>query len=119
MNDLPESRTPAAQSNGFHYDVTDKAKRAVSIYWGPGPLPVGAEAEGIVTRDTGEKGALLRIGRCYWQGNAGVLRSVPLRGKAGAPSVPAYCTQNGGDCSMCSLVSYGRDCRNNPVKAIE
>ena len=25
-----------------------------------------------------------------------------------------YCVQNG-DCSTCSLVNYGRDCRNNPV----
>ena len=28
---------------------------------------------------------------------------------------PEYCTQNGGDCSTCSLVNYGRDCMNNPV----
>lgn len=26
-----------------------------------------------------------------------------------------YCTQNDGDCGSCSLVSYGRDCKNNPV----
>lgn len=26
-----------------------------------------------------------------------------------------YCTQNNGDCSTCSLVSYNRDCRNNPI----
>ena len=26
-----------------------------------------------------------------------------------------YCSQNGGDCSTCLLVSYGRDCRNNPI----
>ena len=30
--------------------------------------------------------------------------------------VPSYCTQNGGDCSTCSLVNYGRDCRNERVK---
>mgnify|MGYP005857732625 CR=1 FL=1 len=24
-----------------------------------------------------------------------------------------YCTQNQGDCATCSLVSYGKDCRNN------
>jgi len=24
-----------------------------------------------------------------------------------------YCTQNNGDCAMCSLVNYGRDCQNN------
>ncbi|MFA4974621.1 MAG: hypothetical protein WC683_18605 [bacterium] len=28
---------------------------------------------------------------------------------------PAYCTQNGGDCATCSLVSYGRDCMNNSI----
>lgn len=27
-----------------------------------------------------------------------------------------YCTQNQGDCSTCSLVSYNRDCRNNPIR---
>ena len=27
----------------------------------------------------------------------------------------AYCTQNNGDCSTCSLVSYGRDCHNEPI----
>lgn len=26
-----------------------------------------------------------------------------------------YCTQNDGDCQTCSLVNYGRDCRNNPI----
>jgi hypothetical protein len=26
-----------------------------------------------------------------------------------------YCTQNNGDCQTCSLVNYGRDCRNNPA----
>lgn len=83
MSDLPESRGSAAQSNGFHYDVTPAAKRAMSIYWGPGPLPAGAEAEGIVTRPDGGKGALLRIGRIYVQGNAGALRALPLRTKEG------------------------------------
>ena len=27
-----------------------------------------------------------------------------------------YCTQNDGDCSTCSLVNYGLDCRNQPIK---
>ena len=27
-----------------------------------------------------------------------------------------YCVQNDGDCQSCSLVNYGRDCRNNPVE---
>lgn len=29
----------------------------------------------------------------------------------------SYCTQNEGDCGTCSLVSYGRDCHNNTVRA--
>ena len=32
------------------------------------------------------------------------------------PDRPSYCSQNGGDCSTCSLVNYGRDCMNNPVR---
>lgn len=28
---------------------------------------------------------------------------------------PPYCTQNDGDCPTCSLVSYGKDCQNNPI----
>lgn len=28
-----------------------------------------------------------------------------------------YCVQNDGPCGTCSLLSYGRDCRNNPVIA--
>lgn len=27
-----------------------------------------------------------------------------------------YCTQNNGNCSTCSLVNYGRDCKNNPIR---
>lgn len=27
-----------------------------------------------------------------------------------------YCTQNDGDCETCSLVNYGRDCMNEPIK---
>jgi len=29
--------------------------------------------------------------------------------------IKPYCTQNNGDCSSCSLVSYNRDCQNNPI----
>lgn len=32
---------------------------------------------------------------------------------------PEYCTQNDGDCGTCSLVSYGRDCMNNPIEPDE
>ena len=28
----------------------------------------------------------------------------------------AYCQQPGSKCNSCSLVSYGQDCRNNPVE---
>ena len=30
-----------------------------------------------------------------------------------------YCTQNHGNCIACSLSSYGRDCRNNPIKTLD
>ena len=33
--------------------------------------------------------------------------------------MPEYCTQPTVDCRECSLVNYGRDCRNTPVVAIE
>lgn len=26
-----------------------------------------------------------------------------------------YCTQNDGDCLTCSLVNYGKDCKNSPL----
>lgn len=29
----------------------------------------------------------------------------------------SYCTQNNGDCETCSLVNYGRDCKNVPLMA--
>lgn len=31
------------------------------------------------------------------------------------PVGPDYCIQNNGDCETCSLVNYGRDCRNNAI----
>jgi hypothetical protein len=49
-----------------------------SLYWGAMPLPRGAEAIGIVTRDSdGSTGALIRLsnGR-YVQGNAGSIRTL-------------------------------------------
>ncbi len=46
-------------------------------YWGSMPLPDGAEALGIVTRDD-QTGALLRLKTgIYVQGNAGVIRTLP------------------------------------------
>jgi hypothetical protein len=49
------------------------------LYWGVMPLPEGAEALGLVKRDTGT-GALIRLanGR-YVQGNAGGIKSLPQR----------------------------------------
>jgi hypothetical protein len=32
---------------------------------------------------------------------------------------PIYCTQNDGQCEICSLSNYGRDCRNNPIRREE
>jgi hypothetical protein len=34
----------------------------------------------------------------------------------GGKTMKPYCTQNNGDCKTCSLVSYNRDCQNNPLK---
>jgi len=53
-------------------------KKLGRMYWGPGPLPQGAELLGTVTRPNMEAGALLRMptGRLV-QGNAGCLRTVP------------------------------------------
>ena len=28
---------------------------------------------------------------------------------------PKYCTQNDGDCLICSLTNYGRDCNNKLI----
>jgi len=50
------------------------------IWWGPSPLPHGAEARGTVRRDAGDEGALLEMATdIFAQGNAGVLRSLPQR----------------------------------------
>lgn len=49
------------------------------LYWGLGPLPPGMQMEGVVSFDGGEPGALIKsaTGR-YYQGNRGVLRSLPV-----------------------------------------
>lgn len=31
----------------------------------------------------------------------------------------ADCQREDGDCTLCSLVSYGRDCRNRPITKLE
>lgn len=47
------------------------------LYWGVMPLPKGAEALGLVKRDTGETGALIRLANGkYVQGNAGGIRTL-------------------------------------------
>lgn len=33
-----------------------------------------------------------------------------------AKTLKEYCTQNNGECVNCSLSSYGKDCKNNPVR---
>lgn len=49
------------------------------LYWGVMPLPAGAEALGLVKRDTGT-GALIRLANGnYVQGNAGGIRNLPQR----------------------------------------
>lgn len=50
------------------------------LYWGYTALPAGAEALGIVQRDTLETGALIRLGSGnYVQGNAGSIRTLDQR----------------------------------------
>jgi hypothetical protein len=47
------------------------------LYWGAMPLPAGAEALGLVKRDTLETGALIRLASgSYVQGNAGGFRNL-------------------------------------------
>lgn len=47
-------------------------------YWGAMPLPSGAEAIGVVRRDSGEAGALIHLANGHYvQGNAGVIRDLP------------------------------------------
>ena len=50
------------------------------IYWGPGPLPAGAEAKGIIIRDGYDTGALILLSSGqYVQGNAGAIRTLNQR----------------------------------------
>jgi hypothetical protein len=50
------------------------------------------------------------------QARGGALQQGLADGLAGMQS-RLYCSQNDGDCASCSLVNYGKDCRNNPVDA--
>lgn len=55
-----------------------RTKAAPHLYWGPGPLPAGAEFCGTVTRDETDTGALIRMATgIFVQGNAGAIRSLP------------------------------------------
>jgi hypothetical protein len=50
------------------------------LYWGMMPLPEGAEALGVVRRDVGDSGALIKLASGnYVQGNAGGIRTLPQR----------------------------------------
>jgi hypothetical protein len=58
--------------------LTIKKSGNWKLYWGVMPLPAGAEAIGIVTRETGT-GALIRLTNGnYVQGNAGGIRNLPM-----------------------------------------
>lgn len=58
----------------------EKSGKKWQVYWGYLALPVGAEAFGTVTRETGETGALIRLNTgIYVQGNAGGIRTLPQR----------------------------------------
>ena len=57
--------------------LTIKKSSNWKLYWGVMPLPAGAEALGIVSRETGT-GALIRLANGnYVQGNAGGIRNLP------------------------------------------
>lgn len=48
------------------------------LYWGAMPLPEGSEALGVVNREPGDTGALIRLASGpYVQGNAGSIRTLP------------------------------------------
>lgn len=51
----------------------------------------------------------------YYENEDGQSVNAVDRGEV-VPFGPDYCEQNGGDCSTCSLVSYGKDCRNNEIE---
>ena len=81
INTMPDD--PAERSGGTMQ--TDTNTKRGRLYWGPGPLPHGAEFVGTVRRAPGDEGALLRMtatGRMM-QGNAGALRSLPPEAKQG------------------------------------
>lgn len=57
--------------------LTVKKSGNWKLYWGVMPIPAGAEALGIVSRETGT-GALIRLANGnYAQGNAGGIKSLP------------------------------------------
>lgn len=67
--------------------ITVKKSGNWKLYWGVMPLPIGAEALGIVSRDT-VTGALIRLANGnYVQGNAGGIRTLPQRETAEALTV--------------------------------
>lgn len=83
-----EAKTATAQANGAKggrpcANITVDPAGNWRLYW-PGPLPAGATAHGVVTRNkTREAGALLRTGAGVWvQGNNGVMRSLDQRAVA-------------------------------------
>ena len=57
--------------------ITIKKSGNWKLYWGEMPLPIGAVALGVVTRENGY-GALIRLANGnYVQGNAGGIRNLP------------------------------------------
>lgn len=58
-------------------DTTDRGLELAHMYAGPADPPEGTEILGLVTRDTGEIGALLVFRSGYYvQYNAGVIRTL-------------------------------------------
>lgn len=58
--------------------ITFKKSSNWKLYWGVMPLPMGAEALGLIKRESLETGALIRLANGnYVQGNAGAIRTLP------------------------------------------
>ena len=79
-------------------------------------VAVGLRPTGATLRCPGRDQLVDVIARQYSDCTVARLESEPEIGQVVIViSAPDYCTQNDGDCETCSLVNYGRDCKNNPV----
>ena len=77
------------------------------LWWGVGPLPVGAAALGVVARRDGSRGALIRLASDRLvQGNAGAFRTLP---QAATGLALAAATTRGGDLLAAASAAHERE----------